>query len=263
MFALKKLLSAALQPCSLLLTVMVLGLVLLYFTKRQRTAKVLLTTGLVLLALLSLSPVSRDLVRPLESTYPPLLAKVTQAVSTMPDGSPAPRWVVVLGGGKSESRSLAPIHQLSESSLVRLAEGIRLQRLLPESKLVLSGGSDRGRTTEAETLAATGASLGAPQDRMVLESQSWDTIDEVQALQAMLGEDRFVLVTSATHLPRAMAMFKKVGMNPIPAPTDYEAIDENSDMLGWFPHAHAGLMIERALHEYLGLFWARMRGQAR
>jgi uncharacterized SAM-binding protein YcdF (DUF218 family) len=263
MFALKKLLSAALQPCSLLLAVMVLGLVLLFFTKRQRTAKILLTAGLALLALLCLGPVARTLVRPLETTYPPLLAQATQAVSTLPDGSPTPRWVVVLGGGKSESRSLAPIHQLSDSSLVRLAEGIRLQRLLPESKLVLSGGSSGMTTSEAETLAAAGVSMGAPQDHMVLESQSWDTIDEVRVLRALLGEDRFVLVTSAMHMPRAMAMFKKAGMNPIPAPTDYLAMGEDSDLLGYFPHAGAGQMIERALHEYLGLFWARMRGQAR
>jgi uncharacterized SAM-binding protein YcdF (DUF218 family) len=262
MFALKKLLSAVVQPCSLLLTVMILGLVLLFFTKKQRLAKALLTAGLALLALLSLGPVARALVRPLERTCPPLLAEATQAVSTMPDGSPAPRWVVVLGGGKSERRSMAPIHQLFEASLVRLAEGIRLQRLLPESKLVLSGGSYDARTTEAEVLAAAGASLGAPQDRMVLESQSWDTIDEVRALHALLGQDRFVLVTSAMHMPRAMAMFKKAGMNPIAAPTDYLASDEVSDMLGLFPRAEAGWMIERALHEYLGLFWARIRGQA-
>ncbi len=263
MFALKKLLSAALQPCSLLLAVMAVGLIFLYLNKRQRTAKALLTAGLALLALLSLGPVARTLVRPLEMTYPPLLAEVTQAVSTLPDGSPAPRWVVVLGGGKSEDDDLAPVHKLSEASLVRLAEGIRLQRLLPGSKLVLSGGADGEETSEAETLAAASASLGVSPDRLVLESQSRDTIDEVRALRALLGEDRFVLVTSAMHLPRAMAMFKKAGLSPIPAPTDYLAIGGDSDMLGWFPHAGAGQMIERALHEYLGLFWAKVRGQAR
>jgi uncharacterized SAM-binding protein YcdF (DUF218 family) len=101
---------------------------------------------------------------------------------------------------------------------------------------------------------------------MVLESQSWDTIDEVRALRALVGEERFALVTSATHLPRAMAMFKKAGMNPLPAPTDYLAADQPVGMghvLGLIPHAAAGLMIERALHEYLGLFWAKLRGQAR
>jgi uncharacterized SAM-binding protein YcdF (DUF218 family) len=263
MFALKKLLSAALQPCSLLLAVMVLGLVLLLFTKRQRTARALLTAGLALLALLSLGPVARALVRPLEAAYPPLLAEVTQAVSTMPDGSPAPHWVVVLGGGKSEDDDLAPVHKLSEPSLVRLAEGIRLQRLLPESQLILSGGSSGMTTSEAETLAAAGVSLGAPRDHMVLESQSWDTIDEVRALRALLDQDRFVLVTSAMHMCRAMAMFRKAGMNPVAAPTDYLASGEDSDMLSLFPHAQAGLIVERALHEYLGIFWARMRGQAR
>jgi len=263
MFVLKKLLSAAVQPCSLLLAVMTLGLVLLLFTKRQRTARALLTAGLALLALLSLGPVARALVRPLEIAYPPLLAQATQAVSTMPDGSPAPRWVVVLGGGKSDDDSLAPVQKLAEPSLVRLAESIRLQRLLPESQLVLSGGSSGMTTSEAETLAAAGVSLGAPRDHMVLESQSWDTIDEVRMLRAMLGDDRFVLVTSAMHMPRAMAMFRKAGMIPVAAPTDYLASGEDSDMLSWFPHAHAGLIIERALHEYLGLFWAKLRGQAR
>jgi len=266
MFALKKLLSAGLQPCSLLLAVIAVGLVLLWFTKKQRTAKALLTSGLALLALLMLDPVARALVRPLEATYPPLLAGATQASATLPDGSPAPRWVVVLGGGHAERRALAAIHNLSAPTLVRLAEGIRLQRLLPESKLILSGGGNRPETTEAQLLAAAGASLGAPPDRMVLESQSCDTIDEVRALRTLLGGERFALVTSATHLRRAMAMFEKAGMNPIPAPTDYLALDEPvgvGHLLALIPRAGASQTIERALHEYLGLFWARLRGQAR
>jgi uncharacterized SAM-binding protein YcdF (DUF218 family) len=263
MFTLKKLLSVLVQPCSLLPAVMALGLVLLCFTKKQRVAKALLFAGLTLMALLSLGPVARSLVRPLEASYPPLLAEATQASATLPDGSPAPGWVVVLGGGHSESRSLAPIHQLSEPSLVRLAEGIRLQRLLPESKLVLSGGGNRDETTEAHLLAAASASLGAGADRMVLESQSCDTIDEVRALRTVLGEERFVVVTSATHLPRAMAMFKKAGMNPIAAPTDYLALHEAAGMVDWIPHAGAAFVIERALHEYLGILWAKLRGQAR
>ena len=262
MFPIKKLLSALVQPCSLLLAVMALGLLILHFTKRQRTAKAMLFAGIALMALLSLGPVARVLVRPLEASYPPLLTEATQASTILPDGSPAPRWVVVLGGGHAESRSLAPIDQLSAPSLVRLAEAIRLQRLLPESKLLLSGGSNGRATTEAQVLAAAGTSLGAPQDRMVLESQSWDTIDEVRALRALLGKERFVVVTSATHLPRAMDMFKKAGMNPIAAPTDYLALHEASGIVDWIPHAGAGFVIERALHEYLGLFWAKLSGQA-
>ncbi len=265
MFALKKLLSAVLPPLPLLLSVMTLGLVLLCFTKKQRIGKALLTVGLALLALLSIEPLVRTFVHPLEDSYPPLLAKVTQASATLPDGSPAPRWVVVLGGGHSESRSLAPIQQLSAPTLVRLAEGIRLQRLLPESRLVLSGGSNSAGTSEATVLAAAGVSLGAPADRMVFESMSRDTFDEVRVLRALLGEERFALVTSAVHLPRAMAMFRRAGMNPIPAPTDYLAFGESAGMdhvLGLIPHAGAALTIERALHEYLGLLWARLRGQA-
>jgi uncharacterized SAM-binding protein YcdF (DUF218 family) len=144
--------------------------------------------------------------------------------------------------------------------LARVTEGIRLQRLWPASKLVLSGGH-----RHAQFLAAAASSLGAPPERMVLGSEVWDTIDEVRALRTIVGTDRFALVTSATHLPRAMQMCKKAGMNPIPAPTEYLAIDEPwaaRHLLGWIPHAGPSLMIERALHEYLGLVWAKLRGQA-
>jgi uncharacterized SAM-binding protein YcdF (DUF218 family) len=265
MFALKKLLSAGLQPWPLLLAVTTAGLVLLLLHKKQRAAKALLIASLALLALFSIEPVARGLVHPLEASYPPMLATATQASATLPDGSPAPRWVVVLGGGHRDDHALAPSHQLSAPSLVRLAEGIRLQRLLPESKLVLSGGNNGAGTTEAEVLAAAGANLGAPADRMVLEPQSWDTIEEVRALRLLLGEERFALVTSATHMPRSMAMFKLAGMNPIPAPTDFLTPAKASGLLrvmGWIPHAGAGVMIERSLHEYLGIFWAKLLGQA-
>jgi len=265
MFALKKLLSAVLQPYPVLLAVMLAGLIILCFTKRQRIAKILLAGGLALLALLSLDPVARAIVRPLETTYPPFLAGATQASANLPDGSPAPRWVVVLGGGHAESHSLAPGDRLSSASLVRLAEGIRLQRLLAGSKLVLSGGGST-ESTDAQLLAAAATGLGTPEDRTILESQSWDTIDEVRALRAILGTDRFVLVTSATHLPRAMIMFEKAGMNPLPAPTDYLAIDEPwtfYHLLGCIPHANPGVLIERAVHEYLGVAWAKLRGQGR
>jgi uncharacterized SAM-binding protein YcdF (DUF218 family) len=260
MFAIKKLLSAGLQPYSVMFAVMVVGLILLFFSHRQRLAKILLTTGLGLLALFSVSPVARTIARPLETAYSPLLAQATQASETLPDGSPAPRWVVVLGGGHSESQSLAAIHQLAPPALARLTEGIRLQRLLPESKLVMSGGN-----SHSQVLAAAAVSLGVSQERIMRGPDVLDTIDEARGLHAILGQDRFALVTSATHLPRAMAMFKKVGMNPIPAPTEYLAIDTPlnfEQVLGFIPHAGPGVMIERAWHEYLGLAWAKLRGQA-
>jgi uncharacterized SAM-binding protein YcdF (DUF218 family) len=265
MFALKKLLSASLQPWPLLLAILMVGLVLVCFSKKQRMGKAIIAASLAILALLSIEPVAWTLARPLETIYPSLLAEATQASATLPDGSPAPRWVVVLGGGHRDDRALAPSHQLSAPSLLRLAEGIRLQRLLPGSKLVLSGGGDGGGISEAEIMGAAGASLGVPLDRMVLESQSQDTIDEVRALRAMVGQERFALVTTATHMPRSMAMFKMAGMNPIPAPTDYLAPAQPKGLyylLGWIPHAGAGQTIERTLHEYLGLFWAKLLGQA-
>jgi uncharacterized SAM-binding protein YcdF (DUF218 family) len=259
MFAIKKLLSALLQPCSVLLALIGVGLLLLRFTKKHRMGKILLLVGLGGWFLSSISPVANALVRPLEKAYPLLLPKASEPSTTLSDGSIAPRWIVVLGGGNMEVPAFASIQQLSSSSVARLTEGIRLQRLLPESRLLLSGG-----TVHSRLLADSAASLGVPRERVTLNADVLDTADEVQALRANLGAERFVLVTSAMHMPRAMALCRKAGMNPIAAPTDYAGDYEpwsSRQLPDLVSSARAELHIERALHEYLGLAWSKLRGQ--
>ena len=71
------------------------------------------------------------------------------------------------------------------------------------------------------------------------------------------------MVTSALHMPRAMAIFRKQGMEPIPAPTDYVVkVREGGVRLGMFiPSAGALEKVGRAIHEYLGLLWGKLRSQ--
>ena len=259
MFALKKLVSELLQPTSVLLLVIVVGLVLLRSTKKQRAGRILLLLGLGGWFLSSFGPVANALVRPLERAYPPLLPMASRPSATLLDGSPAPRWIVVLGGGNMEVPALAPLQQLSSPAVVRLTEGIRLQRLFPEAKLLLSGG-----TVHSQLLADAALSLGVPRQRIALAPDVLDTADETRALHTVLGREPFVLVTSAAHMPRSVAMCRKAGMNPIAAPTDYLGDYEPwspRDLLNLIPHAGPGLRVERALHEYLGLVWAKLRGQ--
>ena len=260
MYILKKLLSAVLQPSSVFLIVIGTGLILLCFRKRHRTGRNLLLVGTAGLVLCSISPVGNAMVRPLESVYPPLLPKATEPRAHLDDGSAAPGWIVILGGGHTEDPTWAPLHQLADSARARLLEGIRLQRILRGSKLLLSGGY-----VHAPLLAEAAASLGVSRKQMVLGSDVLDTADEVRVLHALLKQERFVLVTSAVHMPRAIAMCRKAGMNPIPAPTDFLGNSEPwsfHSLLGLIPHAGPGVLIERALHEYLGLLWGKLRGQA-
>jgi len=82
-------------------------------------------------------------------------------------------------------------------------------------------------------------------------------------IRDMVKEDQFLLVTSAVHMPRAMALFKKAGMNPVAAPAGFFDRKEKRRLSPeeFFPNAEALQKSDRAVHEYLGIVWAKLRGK--
>jgi uncharacterized SAM-binding protein YcdF (DUF218 family) len=212
---------------------------------------------LVLIAILLLGSFSYDvaserLLRPLEYSYPPLLS-----IGNLQDI----KWVVVLGGGHTSDPKLPVTCQLSEASLVRLVEGVRLHRELAGSKLVLSGGSVFDRVSNAKVLSEVAMAIGVKKEDIVLEELSKDTEDEAHLIQNIVGQKRFVLVTSASHMPRTMAFFRRLGMDPVPAPSGHLVKESDAIAPGRFYPSAAGLWkAERAFYEYLGLAWAKLRG---
>ena len=201
--------------------------------------------GIVLLALFSYTPFSDIALRSLECRYASLVD-----VSQFSDI----KWVVVLGGGHNSDSRLIATSQLSESSLSRLVEGVRIHRLLPESRLVLSGGAVFDPVSEAEVMARAAEIMGVEGDGIILEELSRDTGDQARLVQKIVGDERFILVTSASHMPRSMALFRKSGMEPIPAPTDYRVKERQGISPGvFFPNAGSLRKMEMVFHEYLGL----------
>jgi uncharacterized SAM-binding protein YcdF (DUF218 family) len=252
MFVLKKIVTLLLMPMSLCLGVLGVGILLLWVRRRIGAAKIVLTLGFLVLAALSFSAVADSLIKPLELWYPPLLD-----TSTLKDV----KWVVVLGGGHISDPELPPNAQVFNSSLSRIVEGIRIHRELPESKLLLSGGAVFDPVPEAVTMAAVAKMLGISPNDMVLESRSQDTGQQSQFVQGIIQNDRCVLVTSAIHMPRAMLVFEQKGLKPIPAPTDFEdRIRKENSPNQFFPRAVELRKVETAVHEYLGLLWARVTG---
>jgi uncharacterized SAM-binding protein YcdF (DUF218 family) len=255
MFLLKKIVGPFFFPLSLCLEVLILGLVLLWFTKKQRAGKVIVSAGVLLLLLLSYGPLPEMLLRPLEYSFSPLLE---------PKDVPQARWIVVLGAGHTQDPRLPPNSQLSGAALFRLVEGIRIHKSLPGSKLILSGGALWESVPEARVMADVALALGLEQQNLILESVSKDTEEEARLIQEMVGNNLFVMVTSASHMPRAMALFKKLGMQPIPAPTDYGVKGGQGQEVipsGFFPGAEVLQKAETAVYEYLGLAWAKLRGR--
>jgi len=104
--------------------------------------------------------------------------------------------------------------------------------------------------------------LGVKPQDISLESDSRDTADQAEIIAKKIGRERFILVTSAAHMPRSMALFRKRGLQPIPAPADFPAREpQGFDPSRFFPGAGGLGQVETALHEYLGLAWAWLRGE--
>jgi uncharacterized SAM-binding protein YcdF (DUF218 family) len=172
------------------------------------------------------------------------------------------RWVVVLGGGSSSDQGLPASARLTEASLARLIEGVRLRRQLPGSRLLLSGGSVFGSDPDAETMRALALELGEDPATLVLDAASPDTETQAEVVRAQVGAEEFFLVTSASHMPRAVALFRKAGANPLPAPTHFLAQQNRALAPGDFFPGAAGLRsAETVAYEYLGLAWAKVRGK--
>ena len=216
----KKIIGQLFLPVPLCLEILIVGLLLLLFTRKQKAGKILLSIGVILFTLLSYPALSNTFLRRLEYQYPPLIT--TAASDFVPDEVvPQVRWIVVLGGGHISDPKIPVTSQLSGASLVRLIEAIRLHNQIPGSKLILSEGKVFDSVPGAETMAEAAKALGVKQEDLILESESKDTIDEARIIKSIVGNDKFILVTSASHMPRSMGMFKKLGMQPIPAPTGY------------------------------------------
>jgi len=167
------------------------------------------------------------------------------------------RFVVVLGGGASEE-ALTPADKVGWS-LLRLMEGIRLWKRIPESKLALSGMGFPAKASNPSLMYELPQELGVPRDALVIEARAWDTEGEAYCFAGLVGKAPFALVTSAYHIPRAMACFKGIGLTPIAAPCEFMS-KTTPPTYSWFlPDAGALFRSQLAIHEYLGLVWFHIR----
>ena len=126
--------------------------------------------------------------------------------------------ILVLGAGHTNDPDLRNIDKLYPGALARLAEGIRIHRLLPDSKLVCSGYKGRSDISQAEVTALAALELGIVAEDTLLLPEAKNTKAEAQAYADRFGVDgTLILVTDAIHMPRAMMWFKKFGLHPHPS----------------------------------------------
>ncbi len=251
-FLFKKIVNALASPVAVALVLLAAGF-LLAAARKRRAGWWLAGAGFLALALFSFAFLPNRLVTPLEYRHPPLLE-----TADLPEVG----WVVVLAGGHRPDEALPLTSRLVESTLVRLVEGIRLHREIPGSGLLLSGGGVFHDQTSAELMAELAAALGVDPGAIRLEKESRDTASQAEILKDILGEEPFVLVTSASHMPRSVFLFQNRGMNPIPAPAGHLTSSEGGwDLFSLFPSSGHLRKAETAFRERLGLLWETLAGE--
>lgn len=255
MFVLAKLLDFVTQPLAWVVLLLLAGLWMQRRWRRRGTA--LLWSALAVLLLQGWEPLPDALLRQLEARHP---------APAQPDlGRYA--GVIVLGGATEASYVWEGHAQPAlNSAAERLTAALPLMQQAPQLRLLYTGGIGGLRSealTEAERARRFYTALGLPAQRLLLEDASRTTHENAVRSAALPGVDRtqpWLLLTSAWHMPRAMATFEKTGWNVTPWPTDYRA----GLATPWneYSLAQGAAKWQLALHELLGLWVYRLTGRA-
>jgi len=229
--------------------------------QRSRIASILLGVALVVLLCSSNEIISKLIVRSLEWQY-------------LPNGElPQSEAIIVLGGGTRPRIPPRPWYEVNEAG-DRILYGSWLYKQGKAPLLVVTGGRadwyGEGGNPESEDMAAIAEAMGVPASAIIQESQSFNTRDNAVNTKHILdqrGINKVLLVTSALHMPRSMEIFRKVGLEVIPAPTDFLSVNNENIkglaiVLDLLPSAEALKNTTNALKEYIGLFIYQLAGWA-
>ena len=254
-FILSKVLGFFALPSNLLITIGLVGIVLL-LTRSRRLASWLVVTSLVLLALFGLSPLGNALMLPLEERFPPW-----DASHGAPDG------VIVLGGIIAEDVSAARGATALNEAAERVTVAVELARRYPNLRIIFSGGTNAlifGEEAEAAFAVRQLEALGVPHERIIAEEQSRNTVENAVFSRLIANPQpgqRWLLLTSAFHMPRAIAVFRAAGFPVEAYPVDWRTTGP-IDRVRPFPSVSEGLRrTDVAVHEWIGLLLYRLTGK--
>ena len=243
MFSFAKIVGLLIEPYNLALLLVFCAMVMRLLRRRARLRRALVIAAGVLVGVFAFGPVANALLYPLETHHP--------RPASLPQN---PGAVIMLGGSTREPRENPNFYEFTESA-DRFVEGVRLAHRYPGAVLVITGGSsaviDRWYR-EADILSSLAGELGLPASRLRVDRDSRNTRENaVQTRRLLAGvKGPWILVTSAAHMPRAVACFARVGVKVVPWPVDY--LRTGSGPGSWIPRPRTLGRSNAALHEYFG-----------
>jgi uncharacterized SAM-binding protein YcdF (DUF218 family) len=208
-------------------------------------AVVLMAGAVVALAAGLLTPVGAILLRPLEERFP-----------QPPTDLPPPAGIIVLGGDMDADKTDA-------RGGARVAAALELARRYPSAKVVYTGRTGAifgGGRPEAISARQFLISLGIPGERMIIEAKSrntWENGLYTHDLVKPKHGEKWLLVTSAWHMPRSVGVFRQLGFDVIAYPVDYRTFGDGRDYLSSPSMAERVSGLELSFHEWMGLlaYW--------
>jgi uncharacterized SAM-binding protein YcdF (DUF218 family) len=236
------------SPVSLLLIVALLAL----WRKRSTIAI------FCLLALLGIGffPIGAWMIEPLEDRFP-----------APPPDVAAPYGIIVLGGAIDDQMGQARGQVSLGEGAERLTQAVALSRRFPEARIVYTGGDNSLRGAHSDE-ATDGRklliSMGVDPQRIAIETQSRNTDENARFTRDLvhpLADQRWLLITSAWHMPRSMGLFRKRGFNVEAFPVDYRSQGSAGDWQFNNTPLHGLRTFDVAAHEWIGLFAYWMSGR--
>jgi uncharacterized SAM-binding protein YcdF (DUF218 family) len=251
-FVLSKTFGLLALPTNFMILLGLLG-ALLMVTRSARLGRRLMVSAILLLAIAGFTPFGNVLLAPLEDRFPNW-----DASKGAPDG------IVVLGGPIDPDLSLVHGMPITLGGADRLIQAAALAHRYPNARILFTGGSANlvsSGAKEADQAAEVFVSLGIARERLILERQSRNTYENAVFSKAMAmpkqGE-RWLLVTSAYHMPRSVGLFRKAGFPVEPYPVDWRV----SNIADFEIFAVQGLRrTDIAVREWVGLVTYRLRGR--
>jgi uncharacterized SAM-binding protein YcdF (DUF218 family) len=250
MFTISKVLWWFVEPTNLVFLALAAGAVLLWTRWTRFGRRVVACVTAVLLAV-AILPLETLLIEPLENRFP--------TVRTIPDSVTG---AIVLGGSVNQLITVARDQAALTGAAERMTEFVAIARRRPDLKLVFTGGSGRINHQDVkETIVARRlfSELGLDIGRIVFEDQSRNTRENAANSYALVAPgpgERWLLITSAMHMPRSVGCFRRVGWSVVPYPVDYQT--KGDGHLGTGFSLGSGLTtLSIAAREWLGLaaYW--------
>lgn len=253
-YALSQLLDFLVTPSDLVAIAGALGLVCVW--RWRRLGGALMGLSILLLLAAGVSPLGALALSSLEDRFP--------RAALPPDIT----GIVVLGGSVNAHIGAARGVPTFNDGGERLTEAMALATRYPRSRVLLAGGGADHDGEDSKTESAISAdilvAMGLDPSRIVLEEVSRNTCEdaiESKRVAAPTTNDAWVLVTSASHMPRAMGCFRAAQFDVIPYPVDYRT-QGSRDFTRLAPSVAVGLdLSDLAAHEWLGLFTYRLAGK--